>query len=1361
MRKIVKILWLIIAGSLLFSCEKHTVVDVNTNNKTQNVANEEDKNNLRDETKKIKATKDNIEPIIEPLKQYVSELFILNYGNEWASELKYRNYKYEIISSGGGGGWYYSGPSSILTFAYTIKNKNIKVEFYDAEQMDYIYRDGNEYKFEKYLPPKVIFDESTTGEDIKFVTGSDSIYDIEKFYIDENKSFKTNNRNKKLKKVNNIKIGDKILYGKFAGNNLIWTVANKEKNRIELISDYTFDFNLDYRNIIYNDTFYIRSLFTKDEYDKIEALRDEQSVPYKFYILDEDKYENVFKSNEERKVYGCFGDTKIMGEKCYYVGKKGLYYESVNAVDGEGNFYPAYDMSSLPNRICMQVVADEVMSIDKDNYEPIDFSFVEEIKENMFKNSYAGNYERVSATYIDNKIIPKHHMNGFSNKLVRIGNDIKYVDMNHNIHEIKTLEKDNEDLRVGDIIYFGNTKLHYKIEAEDDKYIDGREIDEDKKMVFRIMEIKGGVATIHSLFSVSDNGNTVSKTGYIDSSLREYLNNDFLNNSFNEYEKSIIVPTEISYYDYNDRKDKVFTDKIWTLKNDIWMKYYENMNTENYILKPYALENEYIYMTDLSDEKRIDENKNIKYILYVKNRPVWFMADHASVTLGWSGLSADGEKDTGFLPMLNIKIYEENITNVNDYYLPEFEYDNFIERAVINDNDLYFMDFDNTLFLLRDYKGEAKVDKKNIIEIAKKVGMLYKKDDDVYIFSNLNWRDNWNEEEGVLYLSNKKVDKVQLADSVFARLFFRENAVEFYVDGKIRKGSIDGKKYVLEDYILTDDNGKSKNIISGEKLIEGKEESEEIIKNYNTIVVDRDRKKFKIKNKIDKFVIIPYVKNASLYINYNDENIEIDKIENDGSYEKPLFYYIDKYDAYYIIYSREKTEKTTLRYLYMENDNIVIETLDEVNCEITKKLIYDGVFYYQRIPENGWAPDISTLYSVEQNENPKEIKYERLSKYYYFNPRNGSEFFLNSSGDIVEIDKYGNRKIIEEYISDLKFIPNGVIYSKKIDNDFKVFYYDLNKKYEIGYGNELKELSKIEAKDFYITGDDVRVFKLKHLFVFDEKIIKSSIDDLALEKERFYKEVYDYLENVKEYIYIYDLYHIDENLAEKIDGEVGKTVTCGDNYILYVKKNTLDFVKPIDKIYEMLKSINISYIKSAKSFVEGYKEYMSKNAKEELYLYGNGKKHKIVFNTDIPKSFPNIITSKVKNNELLISFNGNMYCIVIEDKNELSAKYIDDKVTHIIYTYNDGTVILTKVKEPENIYDICSYKNGEVEVIKSDIKLYGDLGETDVYKIFGNELNDQVYAIQTYSDNKKKLISILDEKSFADGVEDSCSIVYP
>ena len=1300
---------------------------------------------------------------VEPLKEYIHDLLILNYGIEVAKNYVYKKYDFANVS----GSWaWYSSPYTITTFTYeTQDKKKMLVEFKNVENISYIHKDGKEYKFEQYPDCTIYFEDENNTKDsaeVKKITlDHGSILNIENQFADNTNGSKKKNKNKKIVDTKGLKKGDKVLYGKFASNDLMWTVVNNDNGKLELISDYSFNFSLDYRNKIYNDTYYLRSLFTKEEYDNIEVFKNDKNTFYKFYLLDEDKFNDVFKNDEDRKIYGCLGSTDIMGEKCYYVGKDGQYFASVNAVDEDGKYYPAYDIGNLPNRLCMQVAADKIYEIKKNEYEHIDFSYIDEIKANNFKNSYAGDVERVSATYIDNKIKERHLLNGFTHKLVRIGDEVKYVDYNHNIHDIKELSDYNNDYKIGDIIYFGNTRLNYSIENKEEKYISGQTIDENKKMVFRIMDIKEGVALLHSLFSISDNGNTVGEDGYYQSNLREYLNEDFYDNSFSEFEKNLIVGTDLTYYN----GDKKFNDKIFTLENGSWHIYYQNMNTENFILSPKSLEHEYAYMQDLPESDLIDEDGKIKYMYYNKVKPVWFMSNRRSLTYGWSIISAKNEKDTAFLPMLRIKLYDEDISNVDDYYLPEFDYDNNIERAVLNGKDLYFMDSESNLYLIRDYYRESKVNKNQITKIGSNVGMLYKKDDDVFFFCDLT-ADLYKETEGVLYISNEKTDALLLSDSVFGRLFFDGDKVEFYVDGRLKGGEVSGKKYVFEYGVLTNSNGISKNIYNDE-IIQNKDgilEDKEIIKDYKRIVVDRETKKFKIKKSDDKFNIIPYTKDDTLYICYNGKVIELDKIDDTGYgyYEIPRFYYIEKYDSYYALYSRKGTKNTVLKYLYKENNQIFFETLDEVNYQILMTDIYDGVFYYRRIPNNGWDPDISSCYSVERNENPKEIKYERFSgDYYYYNPKNMSEFYINNSGDLIENDKYGNRKIIEYYISDVKFLLNGVVYSKKIDEEFKVFYYDLKDKYEIGYGNALFKTSNKN----YVIARDLKVTKAKDLFVFDKKLVESVNDNPKLQKEVFYKEVYDYLENLKEYYSIYNLYHVDQDKTKMIDDGVYTSFACGDEYLLYVKCDISNFSKNIDEIYELIKSLDSSCVNDAEKFVNKYLEYVKQNVKTELYLHGNGKKYKISFGSNDKVNIDYIVASEVKNNKLYIKLsNSDLYEIKINLDENLNVNLISDKVLYIIHNYDNGKLVFTKefMDDPKT-YNICSYDNGEIEVLINDIKIgdkytmYDKYGK-DMYKLFSNEIVDRVYGIKYTKGDKVYLVTIPEEEVLAEDIGDFCSL---
>ena len=155
------------------------------------------------------------------------------------------------------------------------------------------------------------------------------------------------------------------------------------------------------------------------------------------------------------------------------------------------------------------------------------------------------------------------------NILKKVDGKIVYVDYIGNNHNILEVDDTNiKNINVGDYIYYGN--LNYLI--NDEKNID---LSIDRKLVFRVVDINDGVALLHSVFAINNNYGNVYEDGYINSSLRTYLNDEFYNNAFNEEEKSRIVKSEYKYRD-NIRTNKFekCIDYIGTFSSDDIYNFY-------------------------------------------------------------------------------------------------------------------------------------------------------------------------------------------------------------------------------------------------------------------------------------------------------------------------------------------------------------------------------------------------------------------------------------------------------------------------------------------------------------------------------------------------------------------------------------------------------------------------------------------------------------------------------------------------------------------------------------------------------------------------------------------------------------------
>lgn len=819
-----------------------------------------------------------------------------------------------------------------------------------------------------------------------------------------------------------IEIYDKVTFGRVNNKKLIWTVA-KAGQYLTLISDYTFFTNLnDIRKNLDTEE-YFSNYFTGTELLKMKKIND-----YRYNIMPYEEFIYIFPYEEDRKVLGCI-DGDYIGNKCYYVGGEGRYKASINACDENGELYPAYDLLELPNRICIVVDNQIVEKIENiDDVELFDF---EEAKNNYEKDKNKQNNksrdEFDNIKFFDEDMEINTKIATYKNELVKIGDELKYVDYVGKEQDIKNII-DVNDINVGEYVFYGNAN---KI-IEDDSVKNV-----DKKIIWRVVDKNNNKMTLHSVFVIDRKR---EDNEYKDSELRKWLNNDFLQKSFTIEERNRIIETNTKYETDNGSLIEL-NDKVATLTDEIANENYKDINTKINILSAKDLLKEYIInYTNIEEEKKYPKDeyfhlsfREAVYNIYPEQEYVYVENSNFNSIYNGHYYSFGGinEETCGVMPIISLKFEneKENVYYINDLNFNKMTHHNFVIGA-----NLYFIE-NKQLKVVNNLNNEKYVLKDDIKTAVENVDLIYKRNKELYIFNNGKiGQDNVSDYgDFYIYIDNDKLYTIDNYISLYL-LFNDDDSFNFYKKAIIDrdalyKGEIklEGQKYFYKNEKIFDDKNTEYSLI----------EFNNKQKNITNININKNKKTYTYENEIKPLIF--YKKNSILYFydGYNENEVSIVNNQKDRGY----VYKADNENYYISITNTDNTQ--TLKILYYENKNWNLEDLDDGYFSYSTYDYKDGMYYYSRYENeiDTSFRDYISLYAVNKNTAPKEIYKKQLSDKCYYDIDKEQMFYINDKNELVLINKDNTKNIIGKNVDRFLIVSDGLIYETSIDNINIINYY--------------------------------------------------------------------------------------------------------------------------------------------------------------------------------------------------------------------------------------------------------------------------------------------------------------------------------
>ena len=795
---------------------------------------------------------------------------------------------------------------------------------------------------------------------------------------------------------------DKVIFGKFGKYSLIWTVIDSDDDKVTLYSDYCFDArmseNREYREYSgggYSQSYDIENYFSEKEYNLLIPDENGQIVS----LLDSEKYFELFKNEKDRISLGTI-DGPYEGSKCYFVGGKSQYKKFTNACDEDGKIYEAYDVLELPNRLVINVKTKgnkNINKIDKNKIQSrIDTSDFLKLKKLDFYK------------FIDTSIINKR-VQHIKNELVYDYEDkVHYFDYNGEEVEIKNFDKnDTSLLKVGDIVYFGKYKNF------------------NKKMIYRVSSKENGEITLESVFSILLAQKHNLKSGYKDSTLREWLNNTFYNEYFSEDEKNLIIKSNISYERITNGKKEEIEDYIYTYSSDdIYLNYFNiNMfgnyhpiqSNEAICISTKCYDEEFSYIEDefVSKNKRIiftNTREMNKYeVKYPNPMTVYGVDEDIFNYNGSAGFTYDNEY---FCVIPVFKIHTVNEEVFDEVSHPDVKQLMELDKAFFIDDNLYYINKYQELNVIENYDKEKVLHREDIQVIDHNLSKIYKINNAIYYIRTADYGSKSGTLCKVTNVNNKEIiytDVYNILKSI------NENLIEFYVNADIvyneekNQYEFTGKIYKYTDNTLYDENGKKIKVDIDAKLkkVITKEEKDKI-KNDDPIIIKNNSEYYnpngkEYYNPDDTFVY---------YVNDSHDLVRRDYLENIEIIDTA----VDNANIYYnaIIYTKNN-KKETKTYIY--NYDKIIEVGDlpyDYNLRLSKELTFFELRKYTRMKA-------SELIDFENNNDYRnnEILYDELKNI---------------------LDNYDTNFLI----SDLYYFDGDKV--NLIDNNVtKVYDYDLDK----------------------------------------------------------------------------------------------------------------------------------------------------------------------------------------------------------------------------------------------------------------------------------------------------------------------------
>ena len=353
---------------------------------------------------------------------------------------------------------------------------------------------------------------------------------------------------------------------------------------------------------------------------------------------------------------------------------------------------------------------------------------------------------------------------------------------------------------------------------------------------------------------------------------------------------------------------------------------------------------------------------------------------------------------------------------------------------------------------------------------------------------------------------------------------------------------------------------------------------------------------------------IYYLINNKLYCikDYNDEKIvEKDKIKlvtdkvkmimiNNGNIyylntNNKLYYYNDtKNESSFImdsVYELFKLDNGNICFYTDVNDDIVIKEGENLA----------GIIYKY---ENG----NSFLIDSFENEKRVESKVGNVTfdtdDPHYYNKKNEHSYYVNKYNELVSVDEFGKREVIDENVSNylVTFSDYGIAYNKFFNDNFEAYYYNLN---EVQYIKEGKlDFDEQKSKGYFGVYEETGKGKTVLEFIdIPPEIYNMYISGTPAPNEeiKLYYDIFEKEQNVQVYYNV--LYYMsEEGVLNKVDDYIYGLVDYYEDDRISYRKITyeMDGKKSLYDVYKEMKTKSPFSLDDGKKFLEEYRSIIRK-----------------------------------------------------------------------------------------------------------------------------------------------------------------------
>ena len=739
-----------------------------------------------------------------------------------------------------------------------------------------------------------------------------------------------------------------------------------------------------------------------------------------------------------------------------------------------------------------------------------------------------------------------------------------YVDYRGKMHDIIELNNDNiKSLNVGDYIYYGN----YDNLIYDD---DESDATKNRKLVFRVVDINDGIALIHSVFAINNRYGSIDEDGYVNSTLRTYLNDEFYNFAFTEEEKKRIVHSEYKYEKDSDSKYyEKYNDYISILSNDDAKNFYAIGYSGKIILKPRDIKDAY-------------SNENLNLV-----KQVWIADSEGSLYKPQYGYTLkaydrDREGDSFVLPILKINIgYKDDESKER---LPDLEMLKCIQKTFMLNGKLYFIDYDKKLGIISNYTGERIVDRHNVKIIKDEVGYLYKQENNIYFTSIAEYASS-----GVALFKLKDSDEIEkIADNVFPYIKFKRGDNFIFIKnardetetiGNFCADVIKGEMYEYSNNKIMLDEASQKEKESKNKRLTTKKGIE-----------TRESNKGKV---YDRLNLVFYDKGEYRYVNVDGVEHKFTHYTNDKDYssfnlDRKVF--VKNNNVYIVEMSDVDAEKKYLYALYKDNGQFLSTKIDESDLYIRFLYVNANKFFYAKGKEIKDSYEYAwTICSYEFGGSSEELyRVEGVSVYYcslidkaFCVKRISNGYVYHYSLEMVDEEGI---KLIDEYINEHNIIatPEGIYYTTRGENN-GLYFYDGNKNLLIDKGKINKATHSDDYRFVYFETLEEKTANLNDYLILPDK------DD------KYYKEkIAD--KDPKEYVYYNTSVYVACKDKIKKLADNAEIKSYNDKIIMTTYKSRKEEKKELKKALESVKYKNNSIFTFGSESISNYLLYLERDS---------------------------------------------------------------------------------------------------------------------------------------------------------------------